>query len=75
MDKWPDRIYVYERDAPGNFNVPAYYGKGWSLSFAGSLRPSRRHAFYLRLSYIGYPWMDSPKPSRTEVKLQYQLSL
>ncbi len=75
VDKWPDRIYVYERDAPGSFNVPAYYGKGWSLSLAGSWRPSRRHAFYLRLSYIGYPWMDSPKPSRTEIKVQYQLSL
>ena len=25
---WEDRIYVYERDAPGNFSVPAYSGKG-----------------------------------------------
>ena len=28
---WEDRIYVYERDAPGNFSVPAYSGKGLSL--------------------------------------------
>lgn len=75
VDKWPDRIYVYERDAPGNFNVPAYYGKGWSLSLAGSWRPVRSHAFYFRISYIDYPWMDVPKPSRVEIKLQYQLSL
>lgn len=33
-DTWDDRIYSYERDAPGNFTVPAYYGRGWSLSAA-----------------------------------------
>lgn len=28
---WKDRIYCYERDAPGGFNIPAFYGKGiWS---------------------------------------------
>lgn len=32
VDNWDDRIYSYERDAPGSFNVPAYYGRGWSLS-------------------------------------------
>ena len=25
---WASRIYCYERDAPGNFSVPAYYGQG-----------------------------------------------
>ena len=32
IDEWDDRIYAYERDAPGSFNVPAYYGRGYSLS-------------------------------------------
>ncbi len=31
IDKWNDRIYTYERDAPGNFNVPAYYGRGFAV--------------------------------------------
>lgn len=75
VEDWPDRIYVYERDAPGNFNVPAYYGKGWSISAYGAWKPSRRHALYLRLSYIAYPWNLTEKPERAEVKLQYQLSL
>ena len=75
VDDWADRIYVYERDAPGSFNVPAYYGKGWSLSLTGSWKPSRTHRFDMRLSYISYPWMTDEKPSRLEVKLQYQLSL
>ena len=75
VDNWADRIWVYERDAPGNFNVPAYYGKGWSASLYTAWKPSRRHAIYLRVSYISYPWMSEQKPSRTEVKLQYQLSL
>ncbi len=75
IDNWADRIYVYERDAPGSFNVPAYYGKGWSLSLAASWKASRRHAFHLRASYLAYPWMADSKPARTELKLQYQLSL
>lgn len=75
VENWPDRIYVYERDAPGNFNVPAYYGKGWSISAYAAAKPSRRHTIYLRLSYIAYPWNITDKPSRAEVKLQYQLSL
>ena len=32
---WSSRIYCYERDAPGSFNVPAYYGNGISASFYG----------------------------------------
>lgn len=30
--QWADRFYVYERDAPGNFTVAQYYGKGGSAS-------------------------------------------
>ena len=75
VDNWDDRIYVYERDAPGSFNVPAYYGRGWNASLTGAWKPSRRHAFYLRLSYIGYPWTTGVKPSKAEVKLQYRISL
>lgn len=32
---WSSRIYCYERDAPGSFNVPAYYGNGISASLYG----------------------------------------
>lgn len=75
IDNWDDRIYVYERDAPGNFNVPAYYGRGWNASLTGGWKPSRKHAIYIRLSYVEYPWMTVDKPSKAEVKLQYMLSL
>ena len=29
---YADRIYAYERGAPGTFSVPAYYGKGGAFS-------------------------------------------
>lgn len=41
---WDDRIYVYERDAPETFNVPAYYGKGWFASLVCNW-----NGWYLRL--------------------------
>lgn len=75
VDNWDDRIYVYERDAPGNFNVPAYYGRGWSCSIAGGWKPSRNHSLYLRVSYLEYPWMSTFKASKAEVKLQYGLKI
>ena len=81
IDNWDDRIYSYERDAPGNFNVPAYYGRGYSLSAVASSKfvlgrtPFRSMKLYFRAGAVGYPFMDEPKPSRTEVKLQAVCSL
>lgn len=65
VDNWDDRIYVYERDAPGYFNVPALYGRGlwtslylvWKYACWGSL--------YLRATY--------KNPGNAEVKLQCML--
>ena len=75
VDNWDDRIWVYERDAPGNFNVPAYCGRGWAASAAAAFKPSRRHSLYLRVSLLRYPWMSETKEGRSEVRLQYQLKL
>ena len=72
VEKWNDRIYVYERDAPGSFNVPAYYGEGWSASAVASYKLRAHHIghrFYVRCSYLTYPRMS--KASRIDVRLQY----
>lgn len=74
IDNWDDRIYVYERDAPGSFNVPAYYGRGLSVSLAASASvdgKKTRHRVHLRAAYTAYPWNPVPKASRLEIKLQY----
>ena len=72
VDNWDDRIYVYEYDAPGNFNVPAYYGRGvWTASML-SWKLVRSIRVYLRTSYISYPFMsdEKKKPGRAELKFQ-----
>lgn len=54
IDRWPDRIYVYERDAPGSFTVPAYYGRGASISATGNIKHRFKYftlKFYLRGAY------------------------
>ena len=38
IDQWDDRIYCYERDAPGTFSVPAYYGRGLSASLVAGYK-------------------------------------
>lgn len=72
VDDWEDRIYVYERDAPGSFNVPAMYGRGWFASVVGSAHVSRSIRLYVRASYTGYQFMphEKRKPGKAELKLQ-----
>lgn len=72
VDDWEDRIYVYERDAPGSFNVPAMYGRGWSASIVSSYKLNMYLRFYLRASYCGYQFMpqEKRKPGKAELKFQ-----
>ena len=65
-DSWEGRLYCYERDAPGNFSVPAYYGTGYALSlFVGG--PVGKGRLYLRL----YGSNTKEKPGKAELKVQY----
>ena len=76
VDDWDDRIYVYERDAPGNFNVPAFYGRGVWGSFYVAARFARWGSAYLRASYTTYPLMhENKKPGKVELKFQLTLHL
>ena len=62
---WASRIYSYERDLPGCFTVPAYYGKMHSLSLTAGIdyrRKKTRHQFNLRASLKDF-------------KIQYRLCL
>lgn len=75
IDRWDDRIYVYERDVPGMFNVPAYYGRGWNASlvagFKSRYRPGKcMHGLNLRLGYTGYA-ASQKKPAGFEWRAQY----
>ena len=71
VDDWEDRIYVYERDAPGSFNVPAMYGRGWFVSAVASARINWKIRLYARASYTGYQFMpdEKRKPGKAELKL------
>lgn len=75
IDNWDDRIWVYERDAPGSFTVPAYYGRGVHCSLYCAWKPSRHHSLYLRTSLVSYPGNPTPKKGKFEFKLQYRLRI
>ena len=74
IDDWDDRIYVYERDAPGSFNVPAMYGRGLWTSATAGIDMMRKMRLYLRAAYTAYPFMEpeKKKPGKAELKLQLQ---
>lgn len=72
VDDWDDRIYVYERDAPGSFNVPAYYGRGLWTAVTASWKYARWGRIFMRAGCTSYPFMRVPnrKPGNAELKLQ-----
>lgn len=72
VDDWDDRIYVYERTAPGGFSVPAYYGRGWSASLYAYWHVNRHHSVYLRLEKTDFPWNLSEKSGKSALKFQYR---
>ena len=65
IDNWEDRIYAYERDAPGNFNVPSFYGRGLWISGYLVCRPTKWLKLYVRGIY--------KKPGNAELKLYCSL--
>ncbi|MDO5442121.1 MAG: hypothetical protein Q4G10_00455 [Bacteroidia bacterium] len=70
VDNWDDRIYLYERDIPGAFSVPAYYGRGCSISCTATYKWKRNRSFDFKVSNLGYPGMIEKKPGKTELKCQ-----
>lgn len=66
---WQTRIYCYEHDAPGNFTVPALYGKGFLLSAFGGLK--RRWGRWNVKAYLraSYQWQKE-KPGKAGLKIQ-----
>lgn len=75
IDSWDDRIYSYERNAPGNFTVPAYCGRGYSLAAAGGCklrltRDWKTLRLYLRACRTGYFRNRKDKSGKTELVFQ-----
>ena len=66
-DNWDDRIYIYERDVPGSFTVPALYGRGLWTSAMVSYKAFRSLKLAARCSYTAY--YKQFKPGKAELKL------
>ena len=75
VDNWDDRIYVYERDVPGSYNVPAFYGRGYWVAFSGNFRFARWGRVYLRGAITQYPFMKQFKPGKAELKLMLKFQI
>ncbi|MBO4624002.1 MAG: hypothetical protein J5646_00720 [Bacteroidales bacterium] len=67
IPEWADRIYCYERDAPGTFSVPAYSGKGISASLVAgyklrlgrfTFKANLRGAYILRVGRESAPTLN-----------------
>ena len=70
VDDWDDRIYAYERDVPGTYNVPAFYGRGMWTSLMTSWKPSHWCRLYLRAGLTTYPFTEEKKPGKAELRFQ-----
>ena len=53
-DSYQSRIYVYERQLPGNFSFPTYYGEGLRLACTARFDLSSHLRLHARLGYTNY---------------------
>ena len=67
IPQWEDRIYCYERDAPGTFSVPAYSGTGLAASLTAgykfrlwriTLKANLRAGYMLRVGRESTPTLN-----------------
>ena len=75
-DEWEDRIYAYERDAPGSFSVPAFYGRGMHTALTASWKFSQWGRVYVKGTVTSYPFEPprKKKPGKAGLKLQFVFS-
>ncbi len=77
------RIYAYENDILGFFNIPAYYGVGSRYYLMLNYKPNKRFEFWARYSISKFQWDDIqgsglsevPGDHRSEIKLQMKVNL
>lgn len=74
-DNYEDRIYAYQKDVPGTFNVTAYYGKGWDVSLYASVKINSRHKVYFRIAHTAYSKSSTGKTAKSELRLLYKVRI
>lgn len=75
LDGWDSRVYVYRYDNPGNFSIPALYGRGYCLNCRLSAKVCKWIALHLSCSYCSYPWDRTGRPDALEGKFSLSFSL
>lgn len=68
-DAWEDRLYAYERDAPGTFSVQAYYRRGAAMAAYGGYT-FRLHGFRLRCYARAAGMWRRGTPPQLQLRLQ-----
>lgn len=82
-ENYNTRIYAYENDILGFFNIPAYYGIGSRYYLMVNYKPNKRFEFWARFARTKYQYENGlgssltaiPGDHRSEVKLQMKINL
>ncbi len=82
-ENYNTRIYAYENDVLGFFNIPAYSGVGNRYYLMLNYKPNKRFEFWARYSLSKFQWDDTQGSGlseiqgdhRSEVKLQMKINL
>lgn len=89
VDNWDDRIYAYEREAPGNLSIPAYYGRGFRANLYCKWKEDFKNCrlkLYIATLWTAYPWNSSssgsaksgpeaPRSGSLSVNIQFSLEI
>ena len=72
-DNWSSRIYCYERDAPGSFLVPAYYGQGTVVSMYGAWKTVIMREWRIKICLRSSYTLKKDQASVLSARLQIQV--
>lgn len=82
-ENYNTRIYAYENDVLGFFNIPAYYGVGSRYYLMLNWKPNKTFELWVRYAISKYQWdktlgsglSEIQGDHRSEVKLQLKINL
>lgn len=70
---WASRVYLYQRDTPGSFSIPAYSGEGYGVNLFCKYKIDSSISLWLRFYYLNNFASDKDDKYEAKIELRYTL--
>ena len=70
---WESRVYLYQRDTPGSFSIPACYGEGFGVNLFCKYKINSAISLWMRFNYLNNFASDRDDKYEAKLELRYTL--